>query len=51
MKSVKPRARKVASYAPQPLGLLRVQRVKLDGPGLHVGLSLISPERGRNGLR
>jgi len=44
MKSVKPRARKVAST---PLRLLRVQRVKLEGSGLHVHVSSISPERGR----
>jgi len=39
VKSVKPRARKVASM----LLVLRVQRVKIEGPGL----SSISPERGR----
>ena len=52
VKSVKPRSRKVAST---PLRLIRVglQRVKLEGPGLHV--NSISPEKGRkvkkNGLR
>jgi len=51
VKSVNPRARKLAST----LLMLRVglQRVKLEGPGLHV--NSISPRRGRkvkrNGLR
>jgi len=53
VKSMNPRAHKVAST---PLRLLRVliHRVKLEGPGLHVHVSSISPERGRkvkrNGL-
>jgi len=34
VKSVKPRARKV--YSSTPLRLLRVERVKLEGPELHV---------------
>ena len=41
VKSVNPRARKVAST----LLMLRVQRVKLEGPGLHV--NSISPQRAR----
>ena len=44
MKSVKPRARKVACT---PLRLLRVQRVKLEGQGLHVGLHKFNITRKR----
>ena len=44
MKSAKPRARKVACT---PLRLLRVQRVKLEGPGLHAGLHTFNITRKR----